>query len=149
MIEVRRDTLARVDEVWAVLSDGWLYPAWVVGASTMRHVEPGWPQPGARLHHSVGVWPLLISDDTSVVSADPPHELVLQARGWPLGEARVELRLERLDDGCRITMREDATHGVGRYVPRLLRVASIAPRNAESLRRLALLAEDRAQAGSR
>jgi hypothetical protein len=27
----------------AVLHDGWTYPVWVVGASRMRGVDPGWP----------------------------------------------------------------------------------------------------------
>ena len=50
---------ATPDQVWEVLSDGWLYPLWVVGASRMREVDDAWPALGARLHHSVGTWPLL------------------------------------------------------------------------------------------
>ena len=42
------------EKVWEVLSDGWLYPLWVVGASRMRAVDEHWPALGARLHHSVG-----------------------------------------------------------------------------------------------
>src|ERR1043165_7866722 len=53
---------ATPDQVWSVLADGWLYPLWVVGASRMREVDDEWPEPGARLHHSVGTWPLLIDD---------------------------------------------------------------------------------------
>ena len=49
-------------DVFAVLADGWLYPSWVVGASRVRGVDGTWPQPGSRIHHSVGVWPLLIDD---------------------------------------------------------------------------------------
>lgn len=89
MIEVRRLVHAPPSAVWAVLSNGWLYPSWVVGASRMRAVDPAWPRVGARLHHSVGAWPLLISDSTSVVESVPEQRLVLQARGWPLGEARI------------------------------------------------------------
>ena len=44
-------------QVWEVLSDGWLYPLWVVGATRMRDVDDTWPLTGAKLHHSVGVWP--------------------------------------------------------------------------------------------
>ena len=36
---------------------------------------------------------------------------------------------------------EDATAGPGRYVPKLVRDATIGVRNAETLRRLAYLAE--------
>ena len=45
---------ASIDDVWSVLSDGWLYPLWVVGASRMRDVDPDWPAVGSRIHHSVG-----------------------------------------------------------------------------------------------
>lgn len=48
---------ASTDDVWSVLSDGWLYPLWVVGASRMRDVDEDWPAVGSRIHHSVGVWP--------------------------------------------------------------------------------------------
>ena len=42
------------DAVFRVLADGWLFPAWVVGASRMRDVDEQWPVPGAKLHHSFG-----------------------------------------------------------------------------------------------
>ncbi len=29
-----------------MLSDGWLYASWVVGASRVRDVDPRWPSPG-------------------------------------------------------------------------------------------------------
>ena len=32
--------------VWNVLSDGWLFPVWVVGASRMREVDDHWPPSG-------------------------------------------------------------------------------------------------------
>ena len=50
----RRVLAATPDQVWEILSDGWLYPLWVVGASRMREVDDHWPDVGARLHHSVG-----------------------------------------------------------------------------------------------
>lgn len=127
-----------------MLADGWTYASWVVGASRMRAVDEDWPAEGSELQHSVGTWPLLIDDSTTVRSAVPPTELVLQARGWPLGEARVELLLAPAEHGgCLMTMREDASQGGGQYVPRPIRVAAITPRNQESLRRLAYLAERR------
>jgi hypothetical protein len=52
------------DDVWAVLSDGWLYPTWVVGATRMRDVDSTWPQTGSKLHHSAGVWPAVVNDNT-------------------------------------------------------------------------------------
>ena len=141
MFTVHRETVASPAQVWEVLAEGWLFPAWVVGASRVREVDPGWPGAEARLHHSVGVWPLLLDDTTSVITSTPGRELALQARGWPAGEARIELRLEAAGSGCRITMAEDATHGPGRFVPTPLRKISIEPRNTECLRRLVLLVE--------
>ena len=43
--------------VFAVLSNGWLYPSWVVGASRIRAVEAAWPAEGAKIHHSFGIYP--------------------------------------------------------------------------------------------
>ena len=58
---ITRRVHAPAEVVWSVLADGWLfYAAWVVGASRIRAVEPEWPNPGGRLHHSFGVWPALI-----------------------------------------------------------------------------------------
>ncbi len=82
---------ATPDQVWEVLSDGWLYPLWVVGASRMREVDDHWPQAGARLHHSVGTWPLLLDDQTEVLECRPGSLLKLRAHGWPAGAAEVTI----------------------------------------------------------
>jgi hypothetical protein len=139
-----RQVAAPAEAVWAVLADGWQYATWVVGASRVRAVDHGWPAPGARLHHSVGLWPALLNDSTVCEEAEEPHHLVLQARGWPLGEARVEI--EVVPDGpesCTVSIAEDATTGPGTLVPMPVRQVSILPRNREALRRLALIAEGR------
>lgn len=141
---VSRSVAAPAEAVWEVLADGWQYATWVVGASRVRAVDEGWPQPPARIHHSFGLWPAVISDTTVSEEAERPHHLVLTARGWPLGEARVELLI--VPDGaatCTVTITEDATKGPGRLVPVPVRQAMILPRNREALRRLALLAEGR------
>jgi uncharacterized protein YndB with AHSA1/START domain len=130
-------------EVFAVLHDGWLYPLWVVGASRMRSVDEGWPAPGTKLHHSVGAWPLLINDTTEVLELEPDRRLVLEARGWPIGNARVEITVAAAGDGSLVSIAEDVSDGPARLVPQPLRVAGIDARNHEALRRLALLAEGR------
>jgi uncharacterized protein YndB with AHSA1/START domain len=130
--------------VWSVLADGWLYANWVVGASRIRDVEPDWPHSGSRLHHSFGVWPALIDDHTQVLTADPGRTLVLKARGWPAGEAHVRIQVAANGvDGSTISITEDAVAGPGRLLPRPARQLLIGPRNTESLRRLALIAEGR------
>jgi uncharacterized protein YndB with AHSA1/START domain len=135
---------ATPQQVWDVLSDGWLYPLWVVGASRMREVDDGWPQVGARLHHSVGAWPLLIDDTTEVIDAQPPSLLRLRARAWPTGSADVVLRLEAVGTQTEVTIEEDAAAGPATMVPKPLRDAGLKWRNVEALRRLAYLAERRA-----
>ncbi|RJK93806.1 SRPBCC family protein [Vallicoccus soli] len=145
MIRVEQDVDAPVDVVQSVLDDGWSYVSWVVGASRIRAVDAAWPAPGSRLHHSAGAWPLVLDDTTTVVRRDPGRELVLQARGWPAGEARIRLLLSPLSgDRTRVVLEEDATSGPGRLVPAPLRHLVLHPRNRESLQRLALLCAGRA-----
>lgn len=136
------------DAVWEVLADGWLYPLWVVGATRMRAVDETWPAVGAALHHSVGVWPAILNDDTQVEECDPGRQLTLVARGRPMGEARVVLRLYDEGPRTRVTISEDAVSGPGRLVPLPLRAPGIYWRNTESLRRLAFLTEGRQREGS-
>jgi uncharacterized protein YndB with AHSA1/START domain len=133
------------EQVFAVLNDGWTYPLWVVGASRMRDVDSGWPAPGTKLHHSFGVWPALIDDSTEVLELEPGKRLVLEARGWPVGKARVEITVEANGDGSSLVrIAEDATGGPVRLVPEPVRQATIDFRNRETLRRLAYVAEGRA-----
>lgn len=143
-VVVRRTINAGPGRVWAVLADGWLYPSWVVGASRMRDVDRSWPAPGSQLHHSVGLWPLLLDDRTEVIGSIPQEELRLRAHGWPAGAAEVLIRLTPVEDGTEVTMEEDAVEGPARLVPGPLRQVGVIPRNREALRRLAFLAEGRA-----
>ncbi len=141
---VSRTVAAPADLVWSVLADGWLYATWVVGASRIRDVEQDWPAQGSHIHHSVGVWPLVIDDNTEVLRSVPERELVLKARGWPVGEAHISITLtpERAEHTT-VSISEDATAGPGRAIPVPLRQLAIGPRNVETLRRLALIAEGR------
>ncbi|MFL6080974.1 MAG: SDR family NAD(P)-dependent oxidoreductase [Ornithinibacter sp.] len=144
---VARSVAAPAEAVWAVLADGWFYATWVVGASRVRAVDDQWPQPGSRLHHSFGPWPAVISDATVVEEAQEPHHLVLNAKGWPMGEARVSIDI--VPDGpgsCTVSLAEDAITGPGKVVPMPVRQAMILPRNREALRRLAYIAEGRHRA---
>ena len=128
--------------VFDVLADGWLYPVWVVGASRMRQVDDDWPRTGTKLYHSFGTWPVLIDDSTSVEEWDPPRRMVLTARGWPMGEARVRLDVTPDGEGCIVRIREDAVSGPASWLR-----AAVDPlirwRNTETLRRLAFVAEGR------
>ncbi len=130
-------------KVWSVLADGWLYPLWVVGATRMREVDDHWPAQGARLHHSAGVWPLVLDDETEVLESVPEQRLRLRARGWPAGEAEVLLELREQDGQTVVELHEDVVSGPGRLVPGPVRRPMIHVRNVEALRRLAALAEGR------
>lgn len=133
------------ESVFEVLADGWLYPSWVVGASRMRDVDAGWPAQGSELHHSVGVWPALIDDDTVSVEWAPPRRMVMRAKGWPIGEASVTIEVRSHGDGCLVRMTEDAVEGPADLIPRFLIDPLLYLRNRETLQRLAYLAEGREQ----
>lgn len=141
-----RQIHATPEQVWEVLADGWLYPLWVVGASRMREVDDHWPAVGAKLHHSVGSWPLLVDDTTEVIDLVPGSMLRLHARARPTGTAEVTIRLEAVGTRTNVVIEEDAISGPGRLVPKLLRTPPLTWRNVEALRRLAYVAERRAAA---
>jgi hypothetical protein len=144
VVTVTRVIDAPAQAVWDVLSDGWFYATWVVGASRVRDVDPGWPAEGTRIHHSFGIWPTVINDTTHVLRSDEPTELALKARGWPAGEAKVVITITpKGADRCTVGMAEDAVTGPGTLMPRPMRQLAIGPRNIEALRRLAYLAEGR------
>ena len=131
--------------VWEVLADGWLYPVWVVGATRVREVDDTWPEVGSKIHHSVGVWPMTIDDDTEVMGARPGALLKLRARVWPFGEASVVIRLTASGAGTEVVIEEDAVGGPARFVPKPVRGLSLRIRNVETLKRLAFVAEGRRQ----
>jgi uncharacterized protein YndB with AHSA1/START domain len=138
---------ATPDQVWHVLSDGWLYPLWVVGASRMREVDDDWPAVGSRLHHSVGTWPLLIDDTTEVQDVAPGSSLVLRARAWPAGAADVTLRLRPQGVDTEVVIEENAVAGPAALIPGVVEDPLLKWRNVETLRRLALVVEGRAGEG--
>ena len=97
--------------------------------------------PDARLHHSFGIWPAVLNDTTTMIHWDPPHQAVLQPRGWPLGEARVTITVEPHRHGCRVTITENPVRGPGAGIPGPIIQPLLYARNIETLHRLAFLAE--------
>ena len=142
-LTVERDIAATRQQVWSVIADGWTYSQGVVGNTRMRAVDPRWPAPGALIHHTIGIWPVVLDDETEVESSTPPEELVLLAKGRPFGGARITLRLSDSGAGCRVEMAEVPVGGPLNWVPRRLALAAAYPRNRECLARLAALAERR------
>lgn len=134
------------EDVFAVLEDGWLYGMWVVGAARIRSVDANWPEAGSRIHHSIGAWPLLLSDNSEVERVDPPHLIQLRVRAWPTGEGRVIVTLRpAADGGTEVVMEEYAVSGPAKLIPKPAQTLMLHQRNAEALRRLAFLAEHRAR----
>ncbi|OZE37726.1 MULTISPECIES: SRPBCC family protein [unclassified Rhodococcus (in: high G+C Gram-positive bacteria)] len=136
-----RNTSATCEDVWDVLANGWSYATWVVGASRIRAVDGNWPAVGSSIHHSVGAWPAVLSDVTRSVGLHAGRELVLEARALPFGKASITVRLHPLASGCRIEIIEHAITAPFDLVPDRVQHLLAHPRNAEALRRLALLAE--------
>lgn len=99
------------ERVFEVLLDPYSYPRWVVGAQRIRSVDPEWPAPGSKFHHSVGVGPARLSDSSKLVDLDPPHRLRLEVRFRPIGVADVVFAVEPLDPGCVVTMIEEPKGG--------------------------------------
>lgn len=142
MAVVSRNAPVGVEDVYAVLQNGSLYAAWVVGTAHIRDVDDGWPSVGTRIHHSVGAWPVMLQDITQVLEADPPRRLLLRAHGWPAGAAHVEITLAPQGAGTLITIDEKPAAGpakwvYGRWTDRLIHA-----RNVEALSRLCDLARN-------
>jgi uncharacterized protein YndB with AHSA1/START domain len=146
VITVTATLPAARDAVFDVLADGWSYAGWVVGATHVRDVDPGWPAAGTRIHHSVGPWPLTVHDVTEVTAARRPELLELDARLWPFGAARVRLELTEVSAGrTGVRMSELVERGPGRLLPRAAQALVLIPRNRESLGRLGHLAAGQAR----
>jgi hypothetical protein len=126
-----------------VLADGWTYAQWVVGSSRMRSVDDDWPAPGSAVRHSVGVWPVVINDQTLVERRTPLEELVLLAKLGRFGAAWIKLGLRDAADGCCVEMSEVPAAGTISMIPDRVALAALTPRNRECLWRLSLLAERR------
>lgn len=130
-------------DVFEVLADGWTYASWVVGAARIRDVDPAWPAPGSKIHHSVGLWPLLLDDDTEVEHVDAPHQLRLKVRLWPTGSGVVTMTCAAKNGGTEVTMEEQIVSGPASWLPRPAKDTMLHARNVEAMNRLAYLAENR------
>jgi uncharacterized protein YndB with AHSA1/START domain len=143
---VTRTVATTPARVFAILADGWTYSGWVVGCSHIRNVDRGFPTPGTKIHHSVGVWPATIEDTTEAVEMEPDRRLVLEARVWPVGKAKVSFTLEARGDETVVTIAEEATDGVGRALQNKATDPLLDKRNEESLERLFAMAVHRGPA---
>ncbi len=142
MATVTRQIDAAPEQVFAVLADPLTYDRWVVGTRQIRGADPAWPEPGARLYHSVGIGPLNLKDDCKVLAVDSPRELVLEARGRPLGTARIEFRIQAEGNGSRVTIDELIARPLPLALLNPVLWFAIRVRNTETLRRMAQVVDE-------
>ena len=143
MTTVSRTVSTSPDRVWDVLADGWLYPLWVVGAARIRDVDETWPAKGSKIHHSIGVWPALINDDTEVLELESGRAIRLRAKAWLLGQANVQITLSPVAGRTEVVLHEEPVSGPGVLIPDPILAPGLKWRNVETLRRLAFIAEGR------
>ena len=132
--------------VWDALADAGGYGYWVVGSKIIRDADATWPEPGSKIHHTVGLGPFEIADETESLEADEPRRLQLRAKGRPLGTAKVTLEMTPKDGGTVVSITEnpDGPFRPLALVPPLQLFSAL--RNAESLMRLEELAMRAARA---
>jgi uncharacterized protein YndB with AHSA1/START domain len=129
------------DRVFGLLGDPRSLSSFVVGTKAIRRFDPDWPDPGAKVHHTVGIGPLALHDETEVREVEADRRLVLDARIRPFGVFRVEFDLASHAGGTEVTVNEypvsgmAALPGLAAVVERLVKL-----RNAEMTRRLQHLA---------
>lgn len=104
------------EQVWQVLSDGWAYAEWVTDTRNIRDVDDRWPEPGARIHYTVGAGPWTLDDVTTVRLVEPCRRLELEANAGRLGSAWVSIELVDWGEGRTVVTRSRSS------------VVSIAPR---------------------
>jgi uncharacterized protein YndB with AHSA1/START domain len=129
------------EAVYDVLADPESYAHWVVGATRTRKADASWPRVGSKFHHTQGAFGLGLPDNTEVVAAARPRQLVLEARIRPFAVNKVEMRLRRRGRGTCVTMVEYPVGGIARKLDNPLLHAALHLRNLESLRRLRRMAE--------
>lgn len=135
---------APVERVFSVLADGRRYAEWVVGAKRIRSVDESWPAPGSKFHHTVGVGPIELDDNSEVLDVETNRRMKLRVRARPAGQAEVTLTLQPTDGmRTRVEMEERPVRGFAKLIHNPLLDASLKGRNAAALRRL----KDEVEAG--
>jgi uncharacterized protein YndB with AHSA1/START domain len=137
------DVAAPPERVFEVLADAKSYEHWVVGAKEIRGADPGFPDPGTRLHHTIGVGPLALEDTTEVIGLERPRRLLLEAHLGPVGSMRIALDLEPRAGGTHVVMTEEPVEGIPAQLLHKLGRPLLRGRNYLSLEQLKELAEAR------
>lgn len=94
------------EKVFEHITNPWEYPKWLLGASTMRAVDDGWPAVGTNFHHRVGVGPIKVNDRSQVLEVEENRRLVLLVKARPLFQGKVTFTIEPDGDGSILTIEE-------------------------------------------
>jgi uncharacterized protein YndB with AHSA1/START domain len=147
MSVVRQTIDAPLERVFSALCDPRTYPQWLIGAKEIRAVDDGWPEPGTRFHHRVGiVGPLTVADNTRSLELDAPRRLVLEVRARPLGRGRVTFTLGpagtsgSAGSGTEVVVEERPIGALSGF--RAFLDPMLTARNTASLQKLAAVIED-------
>jgi carbon monoxide dehydrogenase subunit G len=139
---------APVATVAAVLADPRVYDRMVAGIRQIRWFDPRWPATGSRFRHAVGFGPVAVRDHTEVLAGELPDRLELAVGLGPAGALRMELRLRPSDPGTRVEIVSEPRSGlIERWWSRSIE-GLIRRRAAEVVRRLGVMAAERARVQS-
>ena len=140
------DIPTSVDTVWAVLADPRQYTRFVVGNKRIRSFDPAWPDLGTKIHHTVGVGPAMVRDESEVMEVQPPTLLRLATKLRPVGVSQTTFSLEPTGRGTtRASIEEHFYEGPATRVWTPVLETMLAARNMELLRRLRRIAVHRAE----
>jgi carbon monoxide dehydrogenase subunit G len=132
------------EQVWDVLSDGRTYAEWVAGTQHIRDVDAGWPEPGARIHFTVGIGRWGIDDVSTVRLMEPCRRLELEAHAGRLGSARVSIELLAWGEGRTVVIiDEHPLTGPGARWHSVPLDAALRVRNRRMMRSLARVVSER------
>ncbi len=129
------------ERVFSVLSEPRSFARWVVGSREVRRADPDWPAVGAVFDHTIGIWPIALSDNSQVVECEAPKLLKLLVNARPFSKAHVTLQLAPVGNGTRVSMEEVAADMRSRLLFNPLTDPLVRMRNNLSLRRLKALSE--------
>ena len=138
-------TRAPIETVFALLANPKRYEEFVVGNSTIRRFDPAWPDEGMRFHHSLGVKPFVVKDESISLATDHATYLVMETRMSVLGASITAFELTPTGAGTEIEIFEEAIRGPFAWLWSRPVEALLDWRNRRLLERLTGLAEAEAE----
>jgi len=137
---------ASPQDVWAVLSDPYAYPRWVVGSQVTVSADADWPRPGAEFRVKVGLGPLSYTDRTVCRAVNAEQHIALHAGGGGVAGADVDITIAPAGSGTQVSL-DERPGGISAPLRKLAPLQwMIKVRNVESLRRFKQIAESTGRA---